>query len=137
MSRLGYAVLLAASFVLPVPPWALAHGTGGHAAAPATAAAPAGEADTELAVTIDPGAAAAQVVRVRRGAHVHLTISGAGAHALHLHGYDIAVRGPEDGPVAIVFDADHAGRFPVEMHVEDDLLGPREKPVLFIEVRDE
>lgn len=130
-------LLLGAVLVLPGAPGALAHGTEQHGARASVETAPARAADAELSVVIDPGAATAPVVRVRHGDHVHLTVTGAGASELHLHGYDIAVRGSPGSPVTIVFDASHMGRFPVEMHVEDDLLGPREKAVLFIEVRGE
>ena len=50
-------------------------------------------------------------------------------------GYAIEVNGEADQPALIVFDAVHTGRFALEMHVEDDLLGKGEKAVLYIEVR--
>jgi len=56
---------------------------------------------------------------------------------LHLHGYDIEVIGEVDQPALFVFDAVHTGRFALEMHVEDDLLGSTERAVLYIEVREQ
>jgi hypothetical protein len=66
---------------------------------------------------------------------VRLSLNGAGAGELHLHGYDIEVQAEAGEPAFFVFDAAHTGRFPVEMHVEDALLGRRAKAVLYIEVR--
>ena len=88
-------------------------------------------------MTIDPDATAAQVVRVIRGAFVHLTVLGGGASEMHLHGYDIEVTAEAGQPALFVFDATATGRFPLEMHVEDDLLGKGEKAVLYIEVREQ
>ena len=117
---------------------ARAHGTEQHdAGTTAEGAASSEAADTEIVVTIDPDAAAAEVVRVTRGAHVHLTVRGAGANEMHLHGYGIEVKGEADQPALFVFDAIHTGRFALEIHVEDDLLGSTEKAVLYIEVREQ
>jgi hypothetical protein len=68
---------------------------------------------------------------------VHLTVRGAGANEMHLHGYDIEAKGEADQPALFVFDATHTGRFPLKMHVEDDLLGSSEKAVLYLEVREQ
>jgi FtsP/CotA-like multicopper oxidase with cupredoxin domain len=107
--------------------------TGKSAAEPSAASR---DADTNVDVTIDADAPA-QVIRITRGAHVHLTVRGAGANEMHLHGYGIEVMGEADQPALIVFDASHTGRFALEMHVEDDLLGKGEKAVLYIEVREQ
>jgi hypothetical protein len=116
---------------------AFAHGSKQHelATEPGSAAAPEQTA-TQLTVTIDPEATVAPVVQITRGAHVHLSILGAGENALHLHGYDIEVKAGADQPASVIFDAVHTGRFPLEMHLADDLLGRREKAVLYVEIRD-
>jgi hypothetical protein len=46
------------------------------------------------------------------------------------------VQGEADQPALFVFDATHTGRFALEVHVEDELLGKTEKAVLYIEVRE-
>jgi len=86
-------------------------------------------------VTVDPQAAAAQTVVVAQGSHARVTILGAGAGEVHFHAYHIEVQAVQGQPVTLEFDAAAAGRFPVEMHVDDPLLGQRERAVLFIEVR--
>lgn len=110
---------------------ALAHGTGDGAGV--EAAAPVGTVIViEVAIVPD---APPPVARVALGARVRLVVTGAGGRELHLHGYDIEASAPPGAPVTFAFDAVHEGRFGLEMHVADDLLGAREKPVLWIEVR--
>jgi hypothetical protein len=74
----------------------------------------------------------ANVVGVERGTRVNLTVHGAGENQLHLHGYDISFASI---PALASFDAEHAGRFALEMHTEADLLGRSERTILYIEVR--
>jgi hypothetical protein len=75
----------------------------------------------------------AHVVGITRGTQVHLTVRGTAASELHLHGYDAAFSGE---PARAVFDAVHTGRFALKMHAEDELLGKRERAVLYLEVRE-
>ena len=132
------AILLGAALVLMPGTGAFSHGTDQHAGeSVAEPSAASRNADTNIDVTVDPDAPAARVIRVRRGAHVHLTVRGAGANAMHLHGYGIEVPGEADQPALFIFEAAHTGRFALEMHVEDDLLGKGEKAVLYIEVREQ
>jgi hypothetical protein len=135
MSYPKTAILLGTALILMPGHNALAHGTESHRAAAAEATGSTQDADTEIVVTIDPDASAAEVVRVNQGAHVHLTVLGAGANEMHLHGYDIEIKGEPDQPAMVTFEATHTGRFPLQMHIEDDLLGSGEKAVLYIEVR--
>jgi hypothetical protein len=131
------AILLGAILALLPGQGADAHGTGQHdAATGAVSGTSLRQSETQLTVTVDPDAAVARVVRVTRGAHVHLSVFGAGANTLHLHGYDIAVKAEPDQPALVIFDAVHTGRFALEMHLADDLLGRGEKAVLYIEVRE-
>ena len=101
---------------------------------PQATAAAVGEAISQT-VTVDPGAPEAQTLTFAQGTHVELTIQGAGSGELHFHGYDIGLDAVEGQPALLIFEAIHAGRFPLAMHVEDPLLGPREKAVLYVEVR--
>ena len=131
------AILLGAVLALMPGQGAYPHGTEQHTGeSAAESSAASRDADTNIVVTVDAGAPA-QVIRITRGAHVHLTVRGAGANEMHLHGYGIEVMGEAGQPALIVFDASHTGRFALEMHVEDDLLGKGEKAVLYIEVREQ
>jgi hypothetical protein len=131
------AILLGTVLALMPGQGAFAHGTEQKSAGTtAEGTVSSQDADTNIVVTVDADAPA-QVVRIIRGARVHLTVLGAGANEMHLHGYDIEVQGEADQPALFVFDATHTGRFPLQMHVEDDLLGSTEKAVLYIEVREQ
>jgi hypothetical protein len=137
MSFLRSAIILGVVLALIPDQGAYPHGTDQQGAGTtAEGAASSQDADTNITVTVDPDAAAAQVVQIARGARVHLTVLGAGANEMHLHGYDIEVQGEADQPALFVFDATHTGRFALEVHVEDELLGKTEKAVLYIEVRE-
>jgi hypothetical protein len=138
MTPSNSAILLGAVLALMPGQGAFPHGTEQHTGESVTEPSAASrDADTNIDVTVDPDAPAAQVVRVRRGAHVHLTVRGAGSNAMHLHGYGIEVQGEADQPALFIFEAAHTGRFALEVHVEDDLLGKVEKAVLYIEVREQ
>jgi hypothetical protein len=101
----------------------------------ASTTAPSALPSDHLTVTVDPGDGGARTLEVAQGRQLVLTILGAGSGILHLHGYDVEVMAVSGEPAVLAFDARHAGRFPVSMHVTDLLLGDIEKPVLFIEVR--
>jgi hypothetical protein len=75
----------------------------------------------------------AHVVGVKPGTQVNLSVHGVEAKELHLHGYDIEFKGE---PALGSFIAAHTGRFALEMHIVDDLLGKRARAVLYIEVRE-
>lgn len=132
MSVPGYAacaVLLAAALALPAGPGVLAHEAGAVGQAGAASGA-----EHALTVRVAPDGPP-PTVQVPLGARVRLTVLGAGAGALHLHGYDVEAAASEGVPAVFVFDAVHAGRFPLEAHVVDDLLGEHAKALLFVEVR--
>jgi hypothetical protein len=138
MTPSKYTILFGAILALMPVQGAYPHGTDRQGAGTTVEGAAASQgADTNIAVTVDPDASAAQVVRITRGARVHLSVLGAGANEMHLHGYGIEVMGVANQPALFVFDATHTGRFALEMHVEDDLLGSTEKAVLYIEVREQ
>jgi hypothetical protein len=88
----------------------------------------------ELAVTVKQGKPAA-VLQISRDAIVHLSVLGSGDYELHLHGYDITSAGDADNPAMFVFQAVHTGRFPIVMHGIKDLLGRKEKAVIYLEIR--
>lgn len=86
-------------------------------------------------VSVDLHGAAAPVISVAQGERVRLTIHGAGSGALHFHGYDLEAEAAEGQPAVVKFQAHHNGRFPIMTHIHDQMLGDREKPLLFVEVR--
>lgn len=129
MFEARYAALVAAGLAMLSWDGLRAHdpGAGGHGARPAGPL-------LAVAVRVDPSEPVPPVVTVPLGAHVRLSVTGTGDRELHLHGYDVEAQGGA-GPAVLAFHAAHEGRFPLESHVEDDLLGRRGKPVLFVEVR--
>lgn len=90
----------------------------------------------ELSIPVDLDTAA-PVVEVARGVRVRLSLEGAGDHELHLHGFDITVAAKAGAPAVFEFDALHSGRFAIVAHGVEDLLGRGEKPVAYIEVREQ
>lgn len=130
MFRAGGIFLLSVLLVLGPAATATAHDGAAHAPAAVD-----GGADARLTVEVDPEAEGVGTVVVVQGLRVEVTIIGAGAGELHLHGYDVTLRAEAGRPAVITFDAEHAGRFPLAMHVEDALLGSRDKALLYIEVR--
>ncbi len=129
MFEARYAILTAAG--LAVLSWG---GAWANEAGAEIVLAEKGGAEHEIAVRVDPSDPVPPVVTVPKGARVRLTVTGIGEAMLHLHGYDVGSHGAGERAV-LVFDAAHEGRFPVEAHVEDDLLGRHGKPILFVEVR--
>lgn len=131
MSFLKCTIFLGAALVQLAGLGALAHDIGqlgGETVAPAAASLDIDTIDVVVTETSD-----ARVVAVAGGAQVHLTVQGVAASELHLHGYDVAFSGE---PARAIFNAAHTGRFALKMHVEDELLGKRERAVLYIEVRE-
>lgn len=98
---------------------------------------PADGAVTRIEATIAPEGTEVPVLTVKRGTRVLLAIHGSGTAELHLHGYDIGAAGTAGAPAELLFQADHEGRYPIEMHLEGDLLGRSERPVVYVEVRGE
>ena len=94
--------------------------------------------DTEtITVVVRPEEEAPKpsVIGVRLGEYVHLKVIGAGGHEIHLHGIDPVFESQPDGSVLASFEASVTGRFRLEMHGEDPLLGPRDRALLYLEVR--
>jgi hypothetical protein len=54
--------------------------------------------------------------RVRRGDRIAWTIRSQGAGELHLHGYDLDWELQSSAELNVSFEAESAGRFPVEFH---------------------
>jgi len=136
MFRIRMSVVAGLLLALVLNSQVAAHDQPGHAEPALPGITPASEtAPIRLEYTVDAAAAEPPVARVALGATVMLTVHGAGDHMLHLHGYDIEAGGDSHLPATFLFEASHAGRFPVVMHVSDDLLGRSERAVLYIEVR--
>jgi len=109
----------------------VAHGQETHASPLAAASDAAPGRVVALALLPD---AAAPVIRLAPGEVVRLVLSGLPSGPVHLHGYDIEASADPEGRAVIEFEAVHTGRFPMMVHREDPLLGPREAAALYIEI---
>jgi hypothetical protein len=83
------------------------------------------------------GKGPADTIVVTQGAAIRLVLHAPAGAELHLHGYDLTGTAGPDAPVIMTFDAHHLGRFPIEAHGIDDLLGRAEKVLAYVEVRPE
>jgi hypothetical protein len=143
MSLPNLAFLLGILLALLPAQGADAHGTGTQGnAAESVSTSPSQLPEIQLpeirlTVTVDPDAPIAQIVQVARGMHVRLSVFGVGTSTLHLHGYDIEANAAPDHPAMFNFDSIHTGRFALEMHLDNDILGRNGKAVLYIEVREQ
>jgi hypothetical protein len=78
-----------------------------------------------------------ETIVVAHGAAVRLVLHAPTGTELHLHGYDLAGAAGPVAPVIMSFRAEHLGRFPIEAHGIEDVLGRKEKALAYIEVRAE
>ncbi|MBW4936203.1 hypothetical protein [Marinobacter sp. F4206] len=74
---------------------------------------------------------------VRQGATVRLVLHAPVGVELHLHGYDLSGVVDGEAPVVMSFRANHTGRFPIEAHGMQDLLGRTDSALAYLEVRPE
>jgi hypothetical protein len=81
------------------------------------------------------GAGDAQTIVVAKGGAVRLVFHMGEATDLHLHGYDLTGTAAPGTPALFTFDADHTGRFAVVAHDDEGVLGRKEVPLAYIEVR--
>ena len=69
-------------------------------------------------------------VSVRQGDRVNMGITSNSPVEIHVHGYDLEREVGPGGPTELSFEADLAGRFPMEDHETENELG-----VLVVEPR--
>ncbi len=81
------------------------------------------------------GEGPAETIVVSRGEIVRLVLHASAGIELHLHGYDLSGTASDDAPVVMTFRADHAGRFPIEAHGVQDVLGRTDSALAYLEVR--
>lgn len=87
---------------------------------------PASEASREqnIDLSIEDGAMTPGEVEVGEGDRVTLKITTSGAPTkVHLHGYDLQREVAPGEPATLSFEADLTGRFEIEDHETDKLLG--------------
>ncbi|TJY58824.1 hypothetical protein E4T66_14580 [Sinimarinibacterium sp. CAU 1509] len=60
--------------------------------------------------------AAAQTLQATQGDRIELTVTSPHDDELHLHGYDLSLALRANTPGSLLFEADHAGRFEIELH---------------------
>lgn len=81
------------------------------------------------------GAGPAETIVVSQGQTVRLVLHAPAGVELHLHGYDLSGTAVDGAPVVMTFRADHAGRFPIEAHGVQDVLGRNDSALAYLEVR--
>lgn len=106
-------------------------------ARPADAAGTVPDAFEGMVFKLRLGEGPAQTIVIRRGTKVRLIMHAPTGTKLHLHGYDLGGTAADGAPVIITFDAEHTGRFQIEAHGVEDLLGRREKALAYVEIRSE
>lgn len=99
------------------------------------AAANAGFEGTEIERALGDGPA--ETIVVPHGTAVRLILHAAAGTELHLHGYDLSGTTADGAPVVMTFHAAHSGRFPIEAHGVEDVLGRADKALAYVEVRPE
>lgn len=97
------------------------------ASAPAAPAAPVPQAPAVTAVEyrVEKGqrVAGPEVISLQQGAELTLTVLSDRNDELHLHGYDLHQHLKAGEPATLVFKAEHAGRFELELHGSHLALG--------------
>lgn len=76
-------------------------------------------------------------IGVAKGAEVRLVLRAEQPLDLHLHGYDLSASAAPGAPAVFTFHAHSTGRFPIEAHGVESVLGQVDKALAFVEVRDE
>jgi FtsP/CotA-like multicopper oxidase with cupredoxin domain len=80
------------------------------------AAAPAASSVQRFELRPPAAGMPATVLQVQEGDNVALVVTSAHNDELHLHGYDLSLQLQPGVPGTLLFQAQHAGRFDVELH---------------------
>ena len=88
---------------------------------PSTSAGEAQEQTFEIA--INAGTMSPEEISVEEGDRVNLRITTDEPLEFHLHGYDLEEEVEPDQPAELWFDATTTGRFEIENHLTDSVLG--------------
>ena len=88
---------------------------------PSTSADEAQEQAFEIAVS--EGTMRPEEIFVEEGDRVNLRITSDEPLEFHLHGYDLEEEVEPDRPAELSFDATTTGRFEIENHLKDSVLG--------------
>lgn len=109
------------------------HGSGPEAAGTAE------DAGSSEATVIERtlGDGPSETIVVGQGATIRLVLHAAAGTQVHLHGYDLAGTATDESPVVMTFHAHRPGRYPIEAHGVQDVLGRTNKALAYIEVRPE
>jgi hypothetical protein len=91
------------------------------------------DATVEIEHTLTEGSA--ETFNVVLGSEVHFVLHAKTELELHLHGYDLSATTAPGVPAVFSFRAEHAGRFAIEAHGLQDVLGRTDQAVAYIEVR--
>jgi hypothetical protein len=81
-------------------------------------------------LAVEDGAMTPEEIEVGEGDRVRLKVSSGEQMEIHLHGYDIEREVTPGEPATLSFEADLTGRFEIEDHDTEEVLG-----VLFVQPR--
>jgi hypothetical protein len=76
-----------------------------------------------IELTVEDGAMTPEEIEVREGDRVRLRVTSDEQMEIHLHGYDIEREVAPGEPATLSFEADLTGRFEIEDHESEEVLG--------------
>ena len=74
-------------------------------------------------LAVEDGTMTPEEIEVREGDRVRLRVTSNEQMGVHLHGYDIEREVTPGEPATLSFEADLTGRFEIEDHESEDVLG--------------
>ena len=74
-------------------------------------------------LAVEDGAMTPEEIKVREGDRVRLRVTSDERIEIHLHGYDVEREVTPGEPATLSFEADFTGRFEIEDHESEEVLG--------------
>jgi FtsP/CotA-like multicopper oxidase with cupredoxin domain len=79
--------------------------------------------ESTIDLSVEDGAMTPEEIEVGEGDRVRLRVTSDEQMEIHLHGYDIEREVAPGGPATLSFEADLTGRFEIEDHESEEVLG--------------
>ena len=79
--------------------------------------------ESTIDLAVEDGAMTPEEIEVGEGDRVRLRVTSDEQMEIHLHGYDIEREVAPGGPATLSFEADLTGRFEIEDHESEEVLG--------------
>jgi FtsP/CotA-like multicopper oxidase with cupredoxin domain len=79
--------------------------------------------ERSIDLAVEDGAMTPEEIEVGEGDRVRLRVTSDEQMEVHLHGYDIEREVAPGGPATLSFEADLTGRFEIEDHESEEVLG--------------